>query len=53
MEVFSWVILKQIRVTVILLDNVLLWVYTLLFEHRLFLYSAFCICNSCAIIKPV
>lgn len=54
MEVFYWEILKQIRMTVSLLDNVLLRVRTLPSEHCLFLYSAFYMYNnSFAMIKSV
>lgn len=37
MEVFYGEILKQIRVTVILADYVLFWIYTLVFEHSFYI----------------
>jgi len=39
--------------TVSLPDNVLLWVYTLPFERCLFLYPAFYIYNSFAMVESV
>lgn len=37
MEVFYGEILKQIRVTVILANYVLFWIYTLVFEHSFYI----------------